>query len=283
MASYNDLLFHYQQEIEDMDIPFQTVKLFLFELCNEEEIDIYLNQTKDLPESIVNKFHDGMKRIMKHEPMNYVLGYAWFFGYRLKVNQDVLVPRYETEELVANVLNYVDEYFGDYTRIQACDIGTGSGAIAIALKKEEDRFSMIASDISIEAVEVAKENARLNQADIQFTDGNMLDPIIAMNHKVDILLCNPPYIPIEEVLEVSVKDFEPNIALFGGEDGLKYYKEVFENGAKILNAKSLLAFEIGYNQKDVLEALAKKSFPNAKIETLKDINGKDRMLFVMNQ
>lgn len=283
MASYNDLLFHYQQEIEDMDIPFQTVKLFLFELCNEEEIDIYLNQTKDLPESIVNKFHDGMKRIMKHEPMNYVLGYAWFFGYRLKVNQDVLVPRYETEELVANVLNYVDEYFGDYTRIQACDIGTGSGAIAIALKKEEDRFSMIASDISIEAVEVAKENARLNQADIQFTDGNMLDPIIAMNHKVDILLCNPPYIPIEEVLEVSVKDFEPNIALFGGEDGLKYYKEVFENGAKILNAKSLLAFEIGYNQKDVLEALAKKSFPNAEIETLKDINGKDRMLFVMNQ
>lgn len=282
MLTYNELLFKYKVALEKLEIPFQTAKLYLLELCNEIDFDIYLNQNKALPSEIVTKFELGMVRIMKYEPMNYVLGYAWFYGYRLNVNQDVLVPRYETEELVANVLQLVDEYFSDQTTLEAVDIGTGSGAIAIALQKEEPKFHFIATDISEKAVKVAQENAELNDANIEFKVGNMLDPIIEMEHKVDVLLCNPPYIPKDEALEISVKDFEPNIALFGGEDGLKYYKEVFNKAHLILKRRSILAFEIGYNQKEVLEALARESFVNARIETMKDINQKDRMLFIIN-
>lgn len=282
MPSYNEALFKYKEELENLDIPEQTGKLFLFELCNEVGFDVYMGQNEQLPTSVVEKFEAGMKRIKQYEPMNYVLGYAWFYGYRLQVNQDVLVPRYETEELVANVLMFVDEYFSDADVIEAVDIGTGSGAIAIALQKEEPRFHFIATDISEQAVEVAKSNAKLNEVQIDFKVGNMLDPIIEANHKVDILLCNPPYIPSEETLEISVKDFEPNIALFGGKDGLKYYKEVFEKAHLILKEKSMLGFEIGYNQKEVLEKLAREFFMNAQIQTIKDINGKDRMLFIIN-
>lgn len=283
MPNYNELLFKYQKELEVLDIPFQTAKLFLFELSNEVDFDIYMKHDADLPVSIVDKFELGMKRITKYEPMNYVLGYSWFYGYKLKVGPSCLVPRYETEELVANVLQYIDEYFADYSSISAVDIGTGSGAIAIALKCEEERLNFIATDISEDAVNIAKENALNNNAKIQFKVGNMLDPIIEEGYKVDILLCNPPYIPSVEVLETSVVDFEPNIALFGGEDGLKYYKEVFNDAHKVLNDKSLLAFEIGYDQKEVLEALAQSSFKDAIIKTIKDINGKNRMLFIINQ
>lgn len=281
MANYNELLFKYRHELEKKDIPFQTAKLFLYELCNERDVDLYTNINKEASQEIIALFEDGIKRILNYEPMNYVLGYAWFYGYKLEVNNDVLVPRYETEELVSNVLSYLDKNFRDYKQISLVDIGTGSGAIAISLAKEEPKLKVIATDISKEAVAVAERNAKKNAVDMSFYVGNMLDPLIDNNIKVDVILCNPPYIPLEEDLEVSVKDFEPNIALFGGLDGLKFYCEVFEKANQILNDKALLAFEIGYDQKDRLESLAKIAFPNAIIKTHKDINGKDRMLFIM--
>ena len=107
------------------------------------------------------------------------------------------------------------------------DVGTGSGAIAIALQKEEPRFHVLATDISKEAVDVAYDNAMRLEANVQFVIGDMLEPLIERNMKFDILVSNPPYIPQDEVLEESVKDYEPHLALFGGEDGLKFYREIF--------------------------------------------------------
>lgn len=276
MITYNDLLNKYRKAFEG---DFNTLKAFLFELCNEFDIDLYMEKDNEADSRVVEKFENGVKKLMEGEPLNYVLGYSFFYGYKLLVGKDVLIPRYETEELVGKILAYYDEYFKGQ-KVDVADIGTGSGAIAIALKKEENNFNMTASDISEDALKVAKENARINDANVNFLCGSMLDPIIEKGIKLDILVSNPPYIKADEVLEHSVKDYEPHVALFGGNDGLKFYREIFENAHKVLKERSMMFFEMGYDQKENLTALAKKHFENAHVEVFKDINGKDRMLMI---
>lgn len=280
MLTFHHLLKEYKQKLKESNIPMETCKLFLLELCNERQYDLYLNIDKEVPQEILDAFRKGIKRILNHEPMNYVLGYAWFYGYQFKVNRDVLIPRYETEELVANILMIMDDMFKDYNEIVACDIGCGSGAIAISVAAEEPKVKMLASDISAEALEVTKQNATLNHVELEYYLGNMLDPLIENGCKVDVLICNPPYIKQDEVLETSVKEFEPHVALFGGSDGLKYYREVFEKAHLILKEKAFLAFEMGWDQKEALSKLVQTTFPDSTFEVLKDINGKDRMLIV---
>lgn len=274
MTSYNDLLYRYNKE---MDL--NTLRAFLFELCNDENINLYLEKDNEARKSIVDKYESGVKRLIEGEPLNYVLGYSYFYGYRLKVDEAVLIPRFETEELVGRVLSGYDEYFKDQ-KIDLADVGTGSGAIAIALKKEEDNLNVYASDISKEALEVAILNAQNNQADIRFFEGSMLKPLIENNIKLDILVSNPPYIRNDEVVEHSVRDYEPNVALFGGDDGLKFYRMIFEDAHKVLKERSMMFFEMGYDQKENLTALAREFFPSADINVYKDINNKDRMLVI---
>lgn len=274
MTSYNDLLYRYKKE---MDL--NTLRAFLFELCNNENINLYLEKDNEARKSIVDKYESGVKRLIEGEPLNYVLGYSYFYGYRLKVDEAVLIPRFETEELVGRVLSGYDEYFKDQ-KIDLADVGTGSGAIAIALKKEEDNLNVYASDISKEALEVAILNAQNNQADIRFFEGSMLKPLIENNIKLDILVSNPPYIRNDEVVEHSVRDYEPNVALFGGDDGLKFYRMIFEDAHKVLKERSMMFFEMGYDQKENLTALAREFFPSADINVYKDINNKDRMLVI---
>ena len=274
MTSYNDLLYRYKKE---MDL--NTLRAFLFELCNDENINLYLEKDNEARKSIVDKYESGVKRLIEGEPLNYVLGYSYFYGYRLKVDEAVLIPRFETEELVGRVLSGYDEYFKDQ-KINLADVGTGSGAIAIALKKEEDNLNVYASDISKEALEVSILNAQNNQADIRFFEGSMLKPLIENNIKLDILVSNPPYIRNDEVVEHSVRDYEPNVALFGGDDGLKFYRMIFEDAHKVLKERSMMFFEMGYDQKENLTALAREFFPSADINVYKDINNKDRMLVI---
>ena len=274
MTSYNDLLYRYKKE---MDL--NTLRAFLFELCNDENINLYLEKDNEAKKSIVDKYEAGVKRLIEGEPLNYILGYSYFFGYRLKVDEAVLIPRYETEELVGRVLSSYDEYYKNQ-KIDLADVGTGSGAIAIALKKEEANLNVYASDISKEALEVAKLNAKSNEADIQFFEGSMLKPLIENNIKLDILVSNPPYIRNDEVVEHSVKDYEPNVALFGGDDGLKFYRMIFEDAHKVLKERSMMFFEMGYDQKENLTALAREYFKEADINVYKDINNKDRMLVI---
>ena len=279
MSTYNQLIHKYKKELKDKGLSLEVGKAFLFELCNENNVDLYMNIDNESLDTIEKRFDEGMLRILNDEPMNYVLGYSYFFGYKLKVSKGCLIPRYETEELVGKILAHYDEFFNG-EKVKVADIGTGSGAIAIALKKEEPKMDVIASDISSDALKIAKENALMNDADIEFVEGSMLDPIIEKGIKLDILVSNPPYIKADEVLENSVKDYEPHVALFGGEDGLKFYRIIFENANKVLKDKALLFFEIGYDQKENLTALASNYFKNAEIKVFKDINNKDRMLMI---
>ena len=276
MKTYNDLLNDYRKAFND-DV--STLRAFLFELCNEFDINLYLEKDNEADERVVNKFNAGVKRLLNDEPLNYVLGYSYFYGYKMIVSKDVLIPRFETEELVGKVLAFYDEFFPKQ-EVEVADVGTGSGAIAIALKKEEPRMKLYATDISKDALEVARENAKINDADITFLQGSMLDPLIENNIKLDILVSNPPYIKLDEVLETSVKDYEPHVALFGGEDGLKFYREIFKKANKVLKDKALMFFEIGYDQKENLTNLASQYFKDAEINVFKDINNKDRMLMI---
>ena len=279
--NYRERLLSAKKEMVKRNLSENAAMLLMMEITGKENHDLYMEFEDEIPEDILNEFNEKYERLLTGEPLQHILGYEYFYGHKFIVNEDVLIPRPETEELVANILAYYDEFF-EGQQVDICDIGTGSGAIAITLKKEENNFNVTASDISEKAIATAKKNATNLEADVNFLIGDMCEPLIDNNIKVDILVSNPPYIPIDEEMEHSVKDFEPHVALFGGEDGLKFYRIIFERSKYLLKEKSFMAFEMGYNQKENLTKLAQQYFPNSKIEVLKDMSGKNRMLFIFN-
>lgn len=279
--NYRECLFSAKKQMVEKNLSENAAMLLMMEITGKENHDLYVEFEEEIAEDILKEFNEKFARLLTGEPLQHILGYEYFYGHKFIVNEDVLIPRPETEELVANVLAYYDEFFNGQ-KVDVCDIGTGSGAIAITLKKEEDNFTVTASDISEKAVATAKRNATNLEADVNFLVGDMCEPLIENNIKVDILVSNPPYIPVDEEMEHSVKDFEPHVALFGGEDGLKFYRIIFERSKYLLKERSFMAFEMGYNQKENLTALAKQYFPNSKIEVIKDLSGKNRMLFIFN-
>ena len=279
MATYNQLIHQYRDLFMKKSLSPEVVKAFVFELCNEYGINLYLDLDKEADERVLRRFDEGIVRLLEDEPLNYVLGYTYFYGYKMIVNEKVLIPRPETEELTALILSQYDECHAGQ-EVDLCDVGTGSGAIAIALKKEESHLHVYASDISEDALDVARENASLNDCEIVFFQGSMLEPYIENGIRVDILVSNPPYIKQYENIERSVYDYEPHVALFGGDDGLRFYREIFENAHKIMKEHGMLFFEIGYDQKENLTRLAERYFPGSMIKVFRDINGKDRMLMI---
>ena len=280
MTKFSKSVRQYERLCEENDIPAETVMAYLVELSQRERYNLYANFEEEMPEELEKEFNEGMARILKQEPMAHVLGYSWFYGYKMIVNGDVLIPRVETEELCAQILARMDQYFPDYESIECADIGTGSGAIAIAVSMEEPKVIMHATDISEEALVTARKNAEINGADIDFTAGDMLEPIIAQGRKLDVLISNPPYIPQDEQMEVSVVDYEPHVALFGGSDGLFFYRKIFADCRKVLKDRAFMAFEMGWDQRERMSRLVREMIPGAEYEIVKDMNGKDRMLFV---
>lgn len=255
----------------------------MLELSNLDGAHFLLALNDEIPEELYQKLLDACDEyIINHHPVQYILGYSYFFGYKMKVSNDVLIPRPETEELVGLVLSTYDDVFKG-NKVKLVDIGTGSGAIAIALKKEEPNMEVFATDISIDAIKVAKENAKINDVEIPIFEGDMLKPLIDRNLKFDILVSNPPYIPNDEFVEDIVINNEPHVALFGGEDGMNFYDVILKDAHKVLNTPNIIAFEHSYNKKKEMHALIKKYFPNAKYETLKDLSGKDRMTIIINE
>ncbi len=280
MASYRQLLCQAMKKCEASEVSADAPQLLMMETCGLSNTELYVKYDQEVPEDFVIKYNEGVQRLANGEPLQYVLGYWWFCGFKMIVNEGALIPRPETEELVGNVLADSDYYFADKESIEIADVGTGSGAIAIALKKEENKFHMTATDISFEALDVAKENAKINDCEIELLQGDMLQPLIDKGIKLDILVSNPPYIPATQQMEKTVVDFEPHVALFGGDDGLFFYRKIFEKAYDVIKEHSFMAFEIGYDEKEAITNLCKEYFPNDRFEVLKDINGKDRMLFV---
>ena len=194
---------------------------------------------KYLPE---DKYEEGLKQYKKGKPLQYIVGTAPFYDLTLKVNENVLIPRFETEYLTEKTINYSKKLFQN--KIKILDIGTGSGAIAIALKKHLNS-NVTASDISLDALKLAKENAKQNNVEITFIHSNIFENI---KEKYDIIISNPPYIAYDEKIDDIVKNNEPHLALYADDNGLYFYKEIIKKAKKYLNEKSILAFEIGMTQ-----------------------------------
>ena len=219
---------------------------------------------------------DAIKRLEKGEPAQYIVVNVDFYNVNLIVNKNVLIPRFETEELVSNTINYINKYFDK--KVDILDIGTGSGAIAITLSKNTNS-NVIATDISKEAIKVAKENASNNGVKVDFINTNLFDNI---NKKFDIVISNPPYIAKDEEIMDIVYNNEPHLALYADNNGLYYYEEILKNISKILNNKYLIAFEIGESQAKEISNLANKYLKNIKIIVKKDMQQRDRMVFIQN-
>lgn len=259
-----------------------AVKLLLMHVTEKESYEILADMNMSVSNDKVEKFERYVKMYVENNiPVQHIMGYETFFGHKFIVNDDVLIPRFETEELVANVLATYDEVF-DGAKVKVVDVGTGSGAIGVTLAVEEPNMEVTVTELSEAALEVAKQNAAQLDADVTFYQGDMLQPLIDRGLKFDILVSNPPYIPLAEEVDPFVKDNEPHLALFGGEDGLKFYRQILKDAHKVVNKKNIIAFEHAYNHKEAMAELVRKYFPQSKFETLKDLNGKDRMTIIIN-
>ena len=221
-----------------------------------------------------SKLDEGFKMLEEGEPLQYIIGNVNFCGNTIKVNSHVLIPRFETELLVDKTVNYIKTYFNMPVKI--IDLGTGSGAIAITLKKKLES-TVEAIDISGEALKVARENALLNNVSINFYESDMLDNVTG---KYDVIISNPPYVAYDEEIDDVVRNNEPAIALFAENNGLEFYEKILSKAKNNINAKALIALEIGRSQGKAVEQIARNYFPNAEIRVEKDFPGEDRFVFV---
>jgi len=259
-----------------------AIKLLMQDATKMQGYDLVANLDKQLTSTQSLAFEENVvKYLDQNLPVQYLIGYETFFGYEFKVNDAVLIPRFETEELVAKVLDLYDEYFGEQI-VDVVDIGTGSGAIGITLALEAGAMKVTATDISEEALQVARANAQQLGVAVTFLQSDMLNELLKRGKKFDILVSNPPYIPQAEKIEALVYDNEPHLALFGGDDGLHFYRQILRDANQILKQPNIMAFEHANHHRQGLTSLARKFFPEAVVKTFKDLQGRDRITVIIN-
>ena len=229
----------------------------------------------------IKKYYKGnieeaKKQLELGIPVQYIVGNVNFYGYEIKVNKNVLIPRFETEELVNRTIKYIKK---NISNPKIVDLGTGSGCIAITLSKELNT-NIDAVDISKSALVIAQQNNEINKSKVTFYQGNMLEPL---TKKYNVIISNPPYISRNEEIEDIVKNNEPDLALYADNDGLYYYEEILKNASIYLEEKYLIAFEIGYLQGNKIKEIGKKYFPKSTIKIEQDLSGKDRFIFIYNK
>ena len=254
-------------------------RFLLMYMLDENSHDFNNNFDKELSVTEEKIFFTLIKEhIEKDKPLSHLVGFDYFYDRKFYVNNHVLSPRMETEELVYKVISYVKK--NNLTDIKVLDLCTGSGIIAITLAKElESRnIEFFASDISEDALEVAEKNSNSLAADVKFIHSDLFNNI---DTKFDIIVSNPPYIAYDDkdTIEKNVLDYDPHLALFADEEGMYFYRNIVEKAEHYLTDNGIIFFEIGYDQKEKMEKLAVKN--NYNVEVLKDINGKDRMAILI--
>lgn len=275
--TYAQVLRQAKDQLRAANKELRVAELLLLHVSQFSNAQMYARLQEDMPQSIEEHLISLLGQHIQHDvPLQHLTGEEIFFGYAFKVNPDVLIPRFETEELVEKVLAYYDEHFG--YPVHVVDLGTGSGAIAISLAKEEVRMQVDAVDISAAALEVAKFNAEQLQATVKFLQGSWCEPL---TRQYDIVVANPPYIPLNETLPKEIIKYEPHTALFGGIDGLDHYRSLYQCIKPYLNDRFLIAVEHGFQHAKAVQTMAQAAFPNARVWSEKDMQQKDRFTFVL--
>lgn len=225
-----------------------------------------------------NNMDDIIKKINNDYPIQYLIGDVDFYGYTIKVDERALIPRFETEGLVDNLIKLIKTQT-NYPALKILEIGTGSGCIAITLSKELNT-TVDALDISKDAIDLASSNAVLNNANVNFVLGDIKKCTISK--KYNILVSNPPYVKYDEPVDPATK-YEPQNALFALNNGLEFYEIILKRSKEFLESKNIIAFEIGCTEGQDITNIAKSYYPNAYIQVKKDLAGKDRYIFIINE
>ena len=255
------------EEAESLSFVYRSLKNLSF-------TDFVFALQKEVTEEEKEFVEEIYKKLVAHIPAQYIIGHAEFFGMQLKVDERVLIPRPETEELVELILAENPE-----ENLKVLDIGTGSGAIALALAKNRTDWTITASDISQDALDLASKNAEFQNFNIFFKKSDCFSEI---SSKYDIIVSNPPYISRRDESEVglNVLHSEPHLALFADEDGLAIYRRISEEVKNYLGDGGKIYLEIGYKQGFSVPTLFKENLPDKRVRTLKDQFGQDRMVVV---
>ncbi|MDY2963737.1 MAG: peptide chain release factor N(5)-glutamine methyltransferase [Streptococcus dysgalactiae] len=272
--NYATLIRTYEDKLEQIGEDRENLAYVFRELKEWSSLDFLLHQNQEVSSDDCLLLEKIFMDLSQHLSPQYLTGRAYFRDLQLSVDQRVLIPRPETEELVDLILAENPD-----TPLSVLDIGTGSGAIAISLKKERPAWQLTASDISSDALSLAQDNASHYQLDITFI---VSDVFSQLSGTFDMIVSNPPYIAYEDKDEVGLNVYqsEPHLALFAAEDGYAIYRRIIEEASNYLSEKGKLYLEIGYKQGEGIKALVNTHFPKKRVRVLRDVFGKERMVVI---
>ncbi len=264
--------------------PRTSAEVLLAHVLAEDRLFLYLNYDRPMETNELAAYRACIKRRLGGEPNQYITGIQEFWSLPLRVSPDVLIPRPETEVLVEAVLEFLDKYGSN---VDILDLGTGSGAIAIALARELPAARIMATDLSLAALRLAQENAKLHQVDerILFVRGDMFAAIPGASQKFRVVVTNPPYISHAEILELhrEIRDFEPRHALDGGPDGLAAIRHIVAEAPTVLSQAGGLFMEMGAGQAENVSGLVLESHEYRSFHIRKDYTGLDRVLVAIKK
>jgi release factor glutamine methyltransferase len=262
----------------EIDSPRLIGEMLLSHVLGGNRIDLYANANRVASESERQTLRELVQRAMKHEPVQYIVGNAWFFGAEFRVDNTTLIPRSCTERLVEQVISHCTNLTSG---ARIAEIGTGSGCIAVTLASNMPEATIIATDISKDALTLAESNTKIHKVEnqITFLEGDAAAPLLDLE-RFDVLCSNPPYIPDEEMLGLSrnVIDWEPKLALSGGIDGMEIVRKIIASASKLLKPEGLLIIEIATSTRDKALELAQAAAFLEDVKIIRDEFGDDRFL-----
>jgi len=255
------------------EVAFKILFYLSESIKNLNDFSILIN---DIPSNdFIKKYQNALKQyIDEDKPLAYIIHSSYFCGREFIVNDQVHSPRIETEILV----DYLSQKFENYSLLSILDLCAGTGIIGLSLKANLNYLNVTLSDFSKKAIINIKENANKLNLKVEILESNLFQKI---DKKFDVIVCNPPYIKENAILDASVIKYEPHLALFGGLDGLEFYRKILSEIKKYLNSKFLIAFEIGIGQSDQIKKIFNQYFDN-RIEIIKDHQNIDRFFIIDN-
>jgi len=262
--------------------PRLDAEVLLAHCLHLDRVKLYVFYDKLLDREEWERYTECIERRGKREPVAYITGYKEFRSLCFRVTQAVLIPRPETEILVEETLKEYAERRKKSNSIRILELGTGSGVVAISLAKEIERLSIVATDISLEILKVARENARVHKEDskINFMVGRFLQAIRKDDHHFDFIVSNPPYLSESdwENVQPEIKEYEVPDSLWGGEEGLDFYRTIIPDVSKLLNYEGWLMLEVGIGQADEVSNIIEKTGEFRRVELVKDLSGIPRVV-----
>ncbi|MDO5155384.1 MAG: peptide chain release factor N(5)-glutamine methyltransferase [Eubacteriales bacterium] len=279
MATIEELLLIGKQRLEESGNEYAKYerKVLLEEALGCNYMYMLMNAEETVEVSREQQYLEWIRQRCNHYPLQYILGKAHFMDFTFYVNENVLIPRNDTEILVETANELLDAMQADNTKIRVLDLCCGSGCIGISLKKYHKDIALVLSDYSEKALEVTKKNLELLQVEAETLHGDLFEPFVG---KANLIVSNPPYIESEVIgtLMPEVREYEPMMALDGGADGLDFYKRIIDEAPMYLENCGYLVFEIGCNQaKEVMHLMTERGFSNVQVR--QDYAGLDRVVF----